>query len=178
MRPLHHLLSSSKASCSKQIKLLHCNRDCFILGCKTVPLIKKVKIEHSILHRNLFYLSLITHTHTHTHTFIQGFLFLIDKLDIFPRSYVYFTRRLFANCEPTVGLLTGARSQLCLARASGEAAAGAAGVLQGPHRPVPCASLHSFLPPTCSFPIFSFQNGKCAFSLLVLHFLQHVSHTA
>ena len=96
------ITSSSKASCSKQIKLLYCNGDCFIPGCMTVPLIKKVKIEHSILHRNLFYLLLImharahahTHTHTHTHTFIQEFLFLIDKLDIFPKSYFYFMRRL------------------------------------------------------------------------------------
>lgn len=89
------ITSSSKASCSKQIKLLYCNGDCFIPGCMTVPLIKKVKIEHSILHRNLFYLLLIMRacTHTHTHLF-RGFFFLIDKLDIFPKSYFYFMRRL------------------------------------------------------------------------------------
>ena len=79
------ITSSSKASCSKQIKLLYCNGDCFIPGCMTVPLIKKVKIEHSILHRNLFYLLLImhararAHTHTHTHTHIYSGVSFFDR---------------------------------------------------------------------------------------------------
>lgn len=104
------IIPSSKARCSKQIKLYIVIGTILFLSVWLFLLSRGWKWKkHYTLHMNLFDLLLVM--------YIQGFFFfLVDKLDLFPwatdrricwhilTSYFYFVRVLFGNCEFTMGL--------------------------------------------------------------------------